>query len=130
MKVEEMKQAFVMKYRLIAFDKDGKRRCNEEDMLIGIDEICEAVIAEKSPSNEQIHEAALAWARDHSEAPDKDCPAWLIRDYEAGAYFVRQCMGCWNKTEPDKSEVDKMVEERWINVKDKLSGERMAEVNT
>jgi len=55
MKVEEMKQAFVMKYRLIAFDKDGKRRCNEEDMLIGIDEICEAVIAEKSPSNEQIH---------------------------------------------------------------------------
>lgn len=112
MKVEEMKQAFVMKYRLIAFDKDGKRRCNEEDMLIGIDEICEAVIAEKSPSNEQIHEAALAWARDHSEAPDKDCPAWLIRDYEAGAYFVRQSMGCWNKTEPDKSEVDKMVEER------------------
>ena len=112
MKVEEMKQAFVMKYRLIAFDKDGKRRCNEEDMLIGIDEICEAVIAEKSPSNEQIHEAALAWARDHSEAPDKDCPTWLIRDYEAGAYFVRQCMGCWNKTEPDKSEVDKMVDER------------------
>ena len=112
MKVEEMKQAFVMKYRLIAFDKDGKRRCNEEDMLIGIDEICEAVIAEKSPSNEQIHEAALAWARDHSEAPDKDCPTWLSRDYEAGAYFVRQCMGCWNKTEPDKSEVDKMVDER------------------
>jgi len=103
MNVEEIKQAFVMKYRLIAFDKDGKRRCNEEDMLIGIDEICEAVIAEKSPSNEQIHEAALAWARDHSEAPDKDCPAWLIRDYEAGAYFVRQCFGCWNKTDNLKS---------------------------
>ena len=112
MNVEEIKQAFVMKYRLIAFDKDGNRRCNEEDMLIGIDEICEAVIAEKSPSNEQIHEAALAWAKEHSEAPDKDCPTWLIRDYEAGAYFVRQCMGCWNKTEPDKSEVDKMVDER------------------
>ena len=112
MKVEEMKLAFVMKYRLIAFDKDGKRRCNEEDMLIGIDEICEAVIAEKSPSNEQIHGAALVWAKEHSEAPDKDCPAWLIRDYEAGAYFVRQCMGCWNKPEPDKSEVDKMVDEQ------------------
>ena len=56
-------------------------------------------IKKLTPSNEQIHEAAKAWARGHSEAPDKDCPEWLIRDYEAGAYFVRQCYGCLNKTE-------------------------------
>ena len=67
--------------------------------------IADKMVEKMSPSNEQIHEAALAWARDHSEAPDKDCPDWLIRDYEAGAYFVRQCYGCWNKT-------DKTVEER------------------
>jgi hypothetical protein len=61
--------------------------------------IADKMVEKKSPSNEQIHEAALAWARDHSEAPDKDCPDWLIRDYEAGAYFVRQCYGCLNKTD-------------------------------
>ena len=65
--------------------------------------IADKMVEELTPSNEQIHEAALAWARDHSEAPDKDCPTWLIRDYEAGAYFVRQCMGCWNKTDNLKS---------------------------
>lgn len=66
----------------------------------------EKMVEEKMPSNKKIHEAALAWAKEHSEAPDKDYPDWLIRDYEAGAYFVRQCMGCWNKEE------GKMVEER------------------
>jgi hypothetical protein len=60
-------------------------------------------IKKLTPSNEQIHEAAKAWARDHSEAPDKDCPEWLIRDYEAGAYFVRQCFGCWNKIDDEKA---------------------------
>ena len=59
--------------------------------------LAEKMVEEKMPSNKKIHEAALAWAKEHSNAPDKDCPDWLIRDYEAGAYFVRQCMGCWNK---------------------------------
>ena len=54
-------------------------------------------IRKLSPTNEQIKEAALVWANHHSEAPDKDCPDWLIHDYEAGAYFVRECYGVLNK---------------------------------
>src|SRR5690606_16464883 len=69
--------------------------------------LAEKMVEEQLPSNKEIHEAALAWAKEHSEAPDKDFPDWLIRDYEAGAYFVRQCMGCWNKT-------DKMHDKRLL----------------
>lgn len=69
--------------------------------------LAEKMVEDQLPSNKEIHEAALAWAKEHSEAPDKDCPDWLIRDYEAGAYFVRQCMGCWNKT-------DKMHDKRLL----------------
>jgi hypothetical protein len=59
----------------------------------------QAKLREMMPGNEAIRDAAMEWAREHSEAPDKDCPDWIIHDFEAGAYFVRQCLGCWNKTE-------------------------------
>ena len=62
-------------------------------------------IRKLSPTNEQINEAALVWANHHSDAPDKDCPDWLIHDYEAGAYFVRECYGVLNKvTEATKEQ--------------------------
>lgn len=87
--------------------EDGNRISDKMTLLVKehIKAEADKMVEKMSPTNEQIHEAALAWARDHSDAPDKDCPEWLIRDYEAGAYFVRQCYGCWNKTE-------KMVSER------------------
>lgn len=87
--------------------EDGNRISDKMTLLVKehIKAEADKMVEKMSPTNEQIHAAALAWARDHSEAPDKDCPDWLIRDYEAGAYFVRQCYGCWNKT-------DKMVSER------------------
>ena len=81
----------------------GALKAMREFAALHAQKIADKMVEKMSPSNEQIHEAALAWARDHSEAPDKDCPAWLIRDYEAGAYFVRQCFGCWNKTDNIKS---------------------------
>lgn len=87
--------------------EDGNRISDKMTLLVKehIKAEADKMVEKISPTNEQIHAAALAWAKEHSNAPDKDCPTWLIRDYEAGAYFVRQCYGCWNKT-------DKMVSER------------------
>lgn len=62
----------------------------------------EAEIKKLMPSNEQINTAAKEWAREHSNAPDKDCPEWILQDYEAGACFVRQCFGCLNKVENER----------------------------
>jgi len=59
----------------------------------------DAEIEKRMPNNNMINKTAQKWAKDHSSAPDKDCPEWIVIDYEAGAYFVRQCLGCWNKEE-------------------------------
>lgn len=85
--------------------EDGNRISDKMTLLVKehIKAEADKMVEKMSPTNEQIHAAALAWARDHSEAPDKDCPDWLIRDYEAGAYFVRQCYGCLSKTNNLKS---------------------------
>ena len=83
-------------------DKDVVSQAFLQPIIAAMEAYAAQRVAEEikklTPSNEQIHEAAKAWARYHSEAPDKDCPDWLIHDYEAGAYFVRQCYGCLNKT--------------------------------
>ena len=41
-------------------------------------------------TDEEIEEAARVYAIDHSSAPDKDCPVWIIADFKAGAKFARQ----------------------------------------
>ncbi|MCE5225253.1 MAG: hypothetical protein LLG05_05270 [Porphyromonadaceae bacterium] len=43
-------------------------------------------------TNEAINKLARAYAKDHSNAPDKDCPDWIIHDYEAGAYAIREIL--------------------------------------
>jgi len=71
----------------------------------------EAEIKKLMPSNKKINEAARAWAKDHSNAPDKDCPEWILQDYEAGACFVRQCFGCLNKeVEAVEKQRDELLE--------------------
>jgi hypothetical protein len=75
----------------------------------------EAEIRKLMPSNEKINAAAKEWAREHSNAPDKDCPEWILQDYEAGACFVRQCFGCLNKEVaaiemPTREECEKVFE--------------------
>lgn len=43
-------------------------------------------------TNEAINILARAYAKEHSNAPDNDCPEWIIHDYEAGAYEIRRIL--------------------------------------
>jgi hypothetical protein len=41
------------------------------------------------PSNQELEKEAKDYAVHHSEAPDKDCPDWIVDDWMAGALYVR-----------------------------------------
>jgi hypothetical protein len=40
--------------------------------------------------NKELEQAAKAYARDHSAAPDKETPDWIIADFIAGANYANQ----------------------------------------
>lgn len=40
--------------------------------------------------NTYLDEAALEYAREHSSAPDKETPDWIITDFKAGADLIKQ----------------------------------------
>jgi len=44
----------------------------------------------KRLTDAEITARAKIYARDHSEAPDKDCPVWIEHDYCAGAVMARE----------------------------------------
>jgi hypothetical protein len=37
-----------------------------------------------------LDEAAIEYARNHSKAPDKETPDWIIADFKAGAEYACQ----------------------------------------
>lgn len=42
------------------------------------------------PTDEEMLRDAKEYAKEHSNAPDKDCPEWIIADYMAGAGNMRE----------------------------------------
>jgi len=67
--------------------------CYHKDNLLSEIATLEKQIKEqesKRLTDAEITAKAKIYARDHSEAPDKDCPMWIEHDYCAGAVMARE----------------------------------------